>query len=54
MPGGASRGGVIVNRDEELRMRSQEVQKRNGERGPQGLERCLAKRFDLECGFSHE
>ena len=37
--------GVIVNRDEELRMRSQEVQKRMASAVAQGLERCLAKRF---------
>lgn len=34
--------GVIVNRDEELRMRSEEVQKRMAGAVAQGLERCLA------------
>jgi N-acetylmuramoyl-L-alanine amidase len=37
--------GVIVNRDEELRMRSPEVQKRMATAVALGLERCLAKRF---------
>jgi len=37
--------GVIVNRDEELRMRSPEVQKRMANAVALGLERCLAKRF---------
>jgi N-acetylmuramoyl-L-alanine amidase len=34
--------GVILNRDEELRMRSEEVQKRIAAAVAQGLERCLA------------
>ena len=37
--------GVIVNRDEELRARSAEVQKRMASAVAAGLERCLAKRF---------
>ena len=37
--------GVIVNRDEELRARSPEVQKRMASAVAAGLERCLAKRF---------
>jgi N-acetylmuramoyl-L-alanine amidase len=37
--------GVIVNRDEELRMQSPEVQKRMATAVSLGLERCLAKRF---------
>jgi N-acetylmuramoyl-L-alanine amidase len=37
--------GVIVNRDEELRMDSPEVQKRMAAAVATGLERCLAKRF---------
>ena len=37
--------GVIVNRDEELRARSPEVQKRMASAVAKGLERCLAKRF---------
>jgi len=37
--------GVIVNRDEELRMRSEEVRKRMASAVATGLERCLAKRF---------
>jgi N-acetylmuramoyl-L-alanine amidase len=37
--------GVILNRDEEMRMRSQEVQKRIANAVGLGLERCLSKRF---------
>ena len=37
--------GVIVNREEELRARSPEVQKRMASAVATGLERCLAKRF---------
>ena len=37
--------GVILNRDEEMRMRSQGVQKRIANAVGLGLERCLAKRF---------
>jgi len=37
--------GVIVNRDEELRMRSEETRKRIAGAVAQGLERCLARRF---------
>jgi N-acetylmuramoyl-L-alanine amidase len=37
--------GVILNRDEELRMRSEDVHKRVASAVARGLERCLAKRF---------
>jgi N-acetylmuramoyl-L-alanine amidase len=37
--------GVLVNRDEELRMRSPEVHKRMASAVALGLERCLAQRF---------
>jgi N-acetylmuramoyl-L-alanine amidase len=37
--------GVIVNRDEEMRMRSEEVRKRIANAVGLGLARCLAKRF---------
>ena len=36
--------GVILNRDEELRMRSEEVQKRIADAVARGLARCLARR----------
>jgi N-acetylmuramoyl-L-alanine amidase len=37
--------GVILNRDEEMRMRSEEVQKRIANAVARGLGRCLSKRF---------
>ncbi len=37
--------GVILNRDEELRIRSDETRKRIAEAVAQGMERCLTRRF---------
>jgi N-acetylmuramoyl-L-alanine amidase len=37
--------GVILNRDEELKMRSEEVHERIANAVAQGLVRCLSKRF---------
>lgn len=37
--------GVILNRDEELKMRSEEVQKRIANAVARGFERCLSSRF---------
>ena len=37
--------GVIVNRDEEMRMRSEEVRKRIANAVGLGLAHCLSKRF---------